>query len=76
MAHILRFLPNMPHECEHCGAFILGKSYRVTSIESGVRLLDMIVCRACFIESQELGLQAEEMAIIGELQSTRSGSPR
>lgn len=79
MAYILRFSPSMTYECEHCGAFISGKSYRVTSIESGIKLLDMIVCHSCFIESQKLGLQAEEMhniALIRESQSRRSRSLR
>ena len=69
----------MAFECEHCGAFVSGKSYRVTSVESGIKLLDMIVCHSCFIESQKLGLEAEEMdsiALVREPQSTRSSSHR
>jgi len=30
--------------CQHCGALIAGKAYRVTSEEEGISLLDMIVC--------------------------------
>jgi len=70
MVHFLPRVLNMTYECEHCGEFISGKSYRVTSIESGVKLLDMIVCYSCFIESQKLGLQAEELDSIGESQSS------
>ena len=72
MVHFLPRLFNVTYECEHCGEFISGKFYRVTSIESGVKLLDMIVCYSCFIESQKLGLQAEELDSIGESQSTIS----
>jgi ribosome-binding protein aMBF1 (putative translation factor) len=79
VAYILRFSLVMTYECEHCGAFISGKSYRVTSVESGIKLLDMIVCHSCFIESQKLGLQAEEMdssALVRESRSRRSRSLR
>ena len=37
-----------------------GKAYRVTSEESGMTLLDMIVCYYCFIDAQRLGLHVEE----------------
>ena len=76
LAYFLPLLPYMPFECEHCGAIISGKSYRVSSVESGIRLLDMIVCRSCFIDSQKLGLQAEEMESLSESQSPRNGGLR
>jgi hypothetical protein len=66
-------------QCEHCGVFIAEDRYRVTSFESGVKLLDMIVCHACFIESQKLGLQAEKIkrvALIRASQFSRSSSLR
>ena len=40
----------------------MGKAYRVTSDESGVRLLDMTVCYYCFVDAQRLGLHAEEIS--------------
>ena len=51
----------MSYECQHCGQYINGKAYRVTSEESGVRLLDMVVCFYCFMDAQRLGLHAEEI---------------
>ena len=45
--------------CQHCGALIAGKAYRVTSEEEGISLLDMIVCSLCFMEAKRLHLHAE-----------------
>ncbi len=49
--------------CEHCSAPFEGSAYRVTSEESGDILLNMIVCHACCIEAQELGLHNEEISL-------------
>ncbi len=51
----------MNYQCQHCGQLIMGKAYRVTSEESGIRLLDMTVCYYCFIDAQRLGLNTEEI---------------
>jgi hypothetical protein len=51
----------MNYQCQHCGQFIMGKAYRVTSEEAGVRLLDMTVCYYCFVDAQRLGLHTEEI---------------
>ena len=59
---VLAFLGDMNYQCQHCGQFIMGKAYRVTSEESGVRLLDMTVCYYCFVDAQRLGLHTEEIS--------------
>jgi hypothetical protein len=41
----------------------MGKAYRVTSEESGIKLLDMTVCYYCFVDAQRLGLHAEEISV-------------
>jgi RNase P subunit RPR2 len=48
--------------CRHCEGLILGKAYRVTSEDEGIIMLDMIVCRLCFIAAKRLGLHAEAIA--------------
>lgn len=68
----------MTFECKHCGALILGKAYRVTSEEAGIKLLDMIVCHSCFVVAQRLGLRTEDMnraAVVAESRPTPSESP-
>jgi RNase P subunit RPR2 len=47
--------------CEHCAELISSKSYRVTSVENGVILLDMIVCASCALEAKSLELATEEI---------------
>jgi RNase P subunit RPR2 len=49
----------MDRTCQHCGDLIVGNAYRVTSEESGVRLLDMIVCSLCSEEAKRLRLHTE-----------------
>jgi DNA-directed RNA polymerase subunit RPC12/RpoP len=51
----------MIYQCQHCGQLVAGKTYRVTSEESGITLLDMVVCYYCFLDAQRLGLHAEEL---------------
>ena len=61
MAYSLLIFLNMSDQCQHCGNYIMGRAYRVTSEESGITLLDMTVCYYCFIDAQRLGLHAEEV---------------
>ena len=51
----------MERICQHCGAPFGGSAYRVKSEESGVVLLDMIVCHHCCEEAQKLSLYTEEV---------------
>ena len=51
----------MNYQCQHCGQFMTGKAYRVTSEDSGALLLDMIVCHYCFVDARRLGLHTEEI---------------
>jgi hypothetical protein len=51
----------MKHNCQHCGELIVGNSYRVTSDDAGITLLDMIVCSLCFMEAKRLRLHTEEI---------------
>ena len=46
--------------CQHCGAPFFDSAYRVKSEESGVVLLDMIVCEHCDVEARDLGLHTEK----------------
>jgi RNase P subunit RPR2 len=48
--------------CEHCEGILLNnKAYRVRSEHNGLSMLDMIVCYACRLEAQNLGLQNEDI---------------
>ena len=48
--------------CDHCeGVLLNNKAYRVRSEDGGLTLLDMIVCYACHLEAQKLGLETEEI---------------
>lgn len=48
--------------CKHCeGVLLNNKAYRVRSEDCGVTLLDMVVCYACQLEAQKLGLETEEI---------------
>ena len=67
----------MNRVCQHCGEFILGNAYRVTSEEEGITLLDMIVCSLCFMEAKRLRLHTEEIDIRSKQASARNrGSHR
>lgn len=37
--------------------------FRVFSEEQGITLLDMIVCRLCYEQAKELGLDGEEIGL-------------
>jgi hypothetical protein len=48
--------------CGHCEGILLNKkAYRVWTEDGGVRLLDMVVCYACKLEAQKLGLNTERV---------------
>ena len=48
--------------CGHCEGILLNrKAYRVWTQEDGVILLDMVVCYACKLEAQKLGLNTERV---------------
>mgnify|MGYP003575470150 CR=1 FL=1 len=49
--------------CRHCDAMVFGAPYRVISEEDGVVLLDMTVCRSCFIQARSLGLRSEAISL-------------
>ncbi|HSE91059.1 MAG TPA: hypothetical protein VLJ79_32920 [Candidatus Binatia bacterium] len=49
--------------CQHCGAPFAGSPYRVRSEESGLILLDLIVCHGCHVQARELGLYTEEIRV-------------
>ncbi len=48
--------------CDHCeGILLSNKAYRVWTEDSGRILLDMVVCYACNLEAQKLGLHSDEV---------------
>jgi ribosome-binding protein aMBF1 (putative translation factor) len=47
--------------CEHCGVPFVGLPHRVKSEESGIVLLDLIVCQYCYMVARQLGLRTEEI---------------
>ena len=48
--------------CGHCEGILLNKkAYRVWTEESGLILLDMIVCYACKLEAKKLGLNTDRV---------------
>ena len=49
--------------CRHCDEVATGKMYRVFSEEDGVLLLDMTVCRSCYDQAIQLGLDGEEVKL-------------
>jgi hypothetical protein len=57
--------------CQHCGVPFVDSAYRAKSEESGVVLLDIIVCQHCYVEARDLGLHTEK---IGVLNSSRARS--
>ena len=66
----------MDRICQHCGKWIVGNAYRVTSQEEGIRL-DMIVCSLCSMEATRLHLHAEAINVRSKEASARNrGSHR
>jgi hypothetical protein len=59
----------MEQNCQHCGELILGNTYRVTSEEDGITLLDMVVCSLCFMEAKRLHLHGEEINVTNKYSS-------
>jgi hypothetical protein len=47
----------MKRSCQHCGELIVGNTYRVTSEEDNVTLLNLVVCSLCSMEAKRLGLR-------------------
>jgi RNase P subunit RPR2 len=48
--------------CGHCEGILFNKkAYRVWTEDGGVSLLDMIVCYACKLEAQKLGINTERI---------------
>ena len=47
--------------CDHCEGTLRGNAHRVISKENGITLLDMIVCDACSLAAEKLGLKTEEL---------------
>ena len=64
----------MKRSCQHCGAWIVGNVYRVTSEDEGISLLDMIVCSLCFMAAKRLRLHAEEINVRSKIPSALSTS--
>jgi hypothetical protein len=62
----------MEFVCDHCGEVSMGKGYLVTSEESGVVLLRMIVCTPCYLQAKKLGLCAKEIGIHDSTPKSRS----
>jgi RNase P subunit RPR2 len=58
--------------CRHCDKLTIGAPYRVMSEESGVILLDMIVCQSCYEQARDLGLHAEEISLPAESHGRRA----
>ena len=52
--------------CDHCEGPLIGKAYRVISEEDGVRLLDMVVCHACYLEARKIGLETLELDSVAQ----------
>jgi hypothetical protein len=65
---------NMNQNCQHCGTWIVGDVYRVTSEYEGTTLLNMIVCFPCSMEAKKLGLQTEELNVRSKEVSARNGA--
>ena len=62
----------MKQNCQHCGELIVGNTYRVTSEEAGVSLLDMIVCSLCSVEAKKLRLRTQRIDVTRKQISART----
>ena len=49
----------------------MGNAYRVTSIEEGITMLDLVVCYPCFMEAKRLHLHAEKIDVRSKQPSAR-----
>jgi len=57
--------------CEHCSAPFEGSACWVKSEESGVVLLNIVVCHTCREEAEKLGLHTEELSVQKYLEAVR-----
>jgi hypothetical protein len=62
----------MKRVCQHCGEPIVGNTYRVTSEEDGIILLNMVVCSLCSMEAKRLQLHTEEIGVGSKRPSARN----
>ena len=62
----------MKQNCQHCGELIVGNTYRVTSEEAGISLLDMIVCSLCAVEAKKLRLRTQKISVTSKQGSART----
>jgi hypothetical protein len=57
--------------CEHCTAPFEGSAYWVKSEESGLALLNVVVCHTCREGAEKLGLHTEELSVQSYLEAGR-----
>ena len=62
----------MDRICQHCGELFVGNTYRVTSEEKGITLLNLVVCSLCSMEAKRLRLHTEEINPTSKQVSSRS----
>ena len=62
--------------CQHCGAPFFDSAYRVKSEESGIVLLDIIVCQHCNVEARDLGLHTEKIRVRNSSRAVNDSSSR
>ncbi len=53
----------MEFYCRHCDEVVTGSMYRVLSVEDGKVMLKMVVCRPCYDQARQLGLDGEEIKL-------------
>ena len=61
----------MAWTCEHCSAPFEGSAYWVKGEESGVVLLNIVVCHTCREEAKKLGLYTEKLSVQSYLKAVR-----
>jgi hypothetical protein len=66
----------MDRICQHCGELIIGNTYRVTSEDEGIPLLNLVVCSLCSMEAKRLRLHTEEINLRSRQVPARSLSCR
>jgi len=49
--------------CRHCEQLCDGEAYRVTSVENGMVMLDMIVCHGCALLARSLELPTQKIEL-------------
>ena len=63
---------SMDRICQHCGELFVGNTYRVTSEEKGITLLNLVVCSLCSMEAKRLRLHTEEINHISKQAPARN----